>query len=206
MKILLLIMNCQKYRHKALRQKDDWLKKLPPFINYYHVIGDKNKTQEQNYLIDQENKILYVNTLDDYNSLPHKVITSFEIIKDSDYQYIFKTDDDQRLKNKVFFNKLIKILEANTYYYGGNIVRVNEHKSDYYHVHPELPHNVILEAAEYCNGRFYILHREAIENLLEKKEKIAQRYIEDHAIGYHLDEQFKKPILKIHNDKYFKDY
>ena len=38
---ILLIMNCKKYMKKALFQKGTWLKTLPTWLKYYHVIGDE---------------------------------------------------------------------------------------------------------------------------------------------------------------------
>ena len=37
---ILLIMNCKKYVKKALYQKSTWLKHIPPWLSYYHIIGD----------------------------------------------------------------------------------------------------------------------------------------------------------------------
>jgi hypothetical protein len=37
---ILLIMNCKKYEYKAQKQKETWLKNLPDFLIYFHVIGD----------------------------------------------------------------------------------------------------------------------------------------------------------------------
>ena len=38
---LLLIMNCVKYRKKALIQKSDWLQRITSYLKYYHVIGNE---------------------------------------------------------------------------------------------------------------------------------------------------------------------
>jgi hypothetical protein len=45
----------------------------------------------------------------------------------------------------------------------------------------------ILEACTYCNGWFYLLYYDAVTNLLTKYDAICSRYIEDHVIGYYLD-------------------
>ncbi len=39
---ILLIMNCEKYRFKAEKQKTIWLPLLPVNILYFHVIGALN--------------------------------------------------------------------------------------------------------------------------------------------------------------------
>ena len=204
MKVLLLIMNCDKYRFKA--RKQNWLKNITKEIQYFHVIGNIEKCKDNNYLLNKENKILYVKTLDDYNSLPHKVITSFQYGKDNNYDYIFKTDDDQCLKDINFFDNLIKNLKENNYYYGGRILEVKKHKSTYYKVHNCLPKNLILEKTKYCPGRFYFLKKEAYLNLIEKTDDFKKRYIEDHSIGYFLDNKYKENILSLDVESFFNDY
>jgi hypothetical protein len=72
---ILLIMNCKKYKLKADCQKKTWLTELPNYLIYYHVIGDI--TLESDYLFDNDNRVLYVKTNDDYISLPYKVIMSY---------------------------------------------------------------------------------------------------------------------------------
>ena len=39
--VILLIMNCKKYEWKANVQRTTWLKTIPNFIKYYHVIGNE---------------------------------------------------------------------------------------------------------------------------------------------------------------------
>ena len=55
---IMLIMNCKKYMKKALFQKRTWLKTIPSYLCYYHVIGDE--TLESNYKFDNENNILFI--------------------------------------------------------------------------------------------------------------------------------------------------
>ena len=50
---ILLIMNCKKYVNKAQFQKQTWLKNIPSFLKYYHVIGDP--LLETEYKFDNEN-------------------------------------------------------------------------------------------------------------------------------------------------------
>ena len=110
---ILLIFNCVKYRHKALNQKSSWLQELSALKNkdrltYFHVLG--NPELEQDYLIDNEEQILWIKVEDDYNSLPKKVIQALEAVTKSFYfKYIFKTDDDQMVSPVKFFDTLITI-------------------------------------------------------------------------------------------------
>lgn len=218
---ILLIFNCEKYRYKAQKQRETWLQELPPNIIYYHVIGSKdkdknliqNKNKIQDYIIDESNHILYVNTEDDYNSLPKKVISAYKAINDVyKFKYIFKTDDDQHVVNIKFFNILMNILlrpiiNTNTKsHYGGHIVDIKKpYKSDYYRIHPELPKNLILQVTKYCSGRFYFLSFEAVIELIEREKYICDEYFEDYAIGYNIPFNLKNNMLQLDTDKYFKD-
>ena len=205
--VIMLIMNCRKYEWKADIQRNTWLKSVPSFIKYYHVIG--NEDLETEYKFVEEVKILYVKTPDDYNSLPNKVITSFKAVNDTfNYKYIFKTDDDQNLINENFFEVLYKLLNAKgpPIHYGGHIVEVTTpYLSEYYKLHPELPKNLPIQITKYCSGRFYFLSYKAIQNLLTKRETIVKEFLEDYAIGYNLHFFFKTNMLKLNTNKVFED-
>ena len=204
---ILLIFNCKKYRHKALRQKETWLKYVSN-MPYFHVIGEPELDEE--YKFDFIEKILYVKTLDDYNSLPKKVIAAyFAINKEYKFKYIFKTDDDQKLNIIEFLETIRLILSKKDpqIHYGGNIVNVNKpYLSQYNRIHPELPSYLPVLTTRYCSGRFYILSNLAIEQLLTKRELIELEYLEDYAIGFHLNDEFKTNILPIKTDIYFVDF
>lgn len=204
---IMLIMNCKKYMKKALFQKRTWLKTIPPYLKYYHVIGDESL--ETNYNFDNENNILWVKVADDYNSLPNKVISAYEAIYDTfNFKYLFKTDDDQILVNPQFFdvikNLITKIVPPP--HYGGYVVDVKQpYLSQYNRIHPELPSHLPLYVTKYCSGRFYFLSRSAISNLINKRENIIKEYLEDYAIGFNLDQRFKINILSLTTNKFFTD-
>jgi len=196
---ILIILNCEKYHIKAQQQIDTWLKNIN--IPYFHVIGKEDLTVP--YLFGEHK--LFVKTPDDYNSLPKKSIAAFEAVHlEYEYKYIFKTDDDQRLIDNNFFNKLILHLNSSKdIHYGGRPLHITEHISQYYYVHNELPHNILLKTTTYCNGRFYLLSNTAVTNLLTKKSDIQNEYFEDYAIGYYLNSIYKLNMLNIDNDKIF---
>ncbi len=212
---ILLILNCVKYRSKALKQKEIWINTgVPNNILYFHVIG--NLTLETEYVFDNTEKVLYVKCDDDYNSLPKKVIKAYQAISQVyDFKYIFKTDDDQKLIEPKFFATIIKVLTSKIndknkkVHYGGYIVDVKmPYISKYNTIHPELPQKLIINSGKYCNGRFYLLSNEAVNSLItnEKIELISKEYLEDYAIGYYLPEEFKKTIMFIDTNVYFKDF
>lgn len=208
---ILMILSCVKYDAKRIRQKESWLKELPNELSYYHIIG--NFDMPTNYKINCEQRIIYVRTQDDYNSLPKKVFNALEAINDNfNYRYIFKTDDDQELIKPNFFSVITNILQYSNdnkiiYDYGGNIIDVKiPYFCKYYLIHPELPKDLIIKATKYCNGRFYFLSKPAVEYLSGKKREIYKEYIEDYAIGINLAERFKKHIFKINITTMFKDF
>lgn len=204
-------MNCKKYSFKAEAQKKTWLQKVPTNLKYYHVVGCEE--MEHPFLFDEESKILLLKTADDYNSLPKKVISAYEAVltKYPDIDYIFKTDDDQMVNDVRFFDVITKTLNSkmissDKIHYGGFVVDVPKpYLSQYHRVHPELPEFLPIYATKYCSGRFYLLSKEAIKNLLLKKDKICELYLEDYAIGFHLGEEFKKNTLQLQTQKYFND-
>ena len=207
--VIMLIMNCKKYEWKADIQRNTWLKSIPDFIKYYHVIGNEDLETEYQFYNSNNSNILYVKTPDDYNSLPNKVITSFKAINDTfRYKYIFKTDDDQNLINENFLEVLYKLLNTKgpPIHYGGHIVEVPApYLSEYYKIHPELPKDLPIQITKYCSGRFYFLSSKALRHLLTKRENIIKEYLEDYAIGYNLHIFFKNNMLKLNTNKAFVD-
>ena len=204
---ILLIMNCKKYAKKALFQTQTWLKSIPSYIKYYHVIGIKD--MEQEYIFDEETHILWIKVADDYNSLPKKVIRAYEAVYDTfSFHYIFKTDDDQVLLKASFFDTITNLVTnmIPSSHYGGYIIDVNTpYMSQYNKIHPELPKVLPLYKTKYCSGRFYFLSKSAISNLIHKRDRIETEYLEDYAIGFHLEDRFKTNMLSINTETIFAD-
>jgi hypothetical protein len=206
---ILLIMNCKKYKWKSEVQKNGWLKHLPDYLIYFHVLGDEELTEE--YVFDEEERILWVRTLDDYVSLPKKVITAYKAIYERyNYKYIFKTDDDQELQRSNFFDVIKKLilLKSDEVHYGGHVIDVvKPYKSKYYLLHSDLPTDIIIQKTKYCSGRFYFLSCEAVGYLLKYRYgDISESCLEDYSVGFYLCDTFKKNILFINTNKYFIDF
>jgi len=204
---ILLVLNCEKYRNKALIQKETWLPTLPESVPYFHVIG--NTEMEDEFHFDETERILWVKTKDDYVSLPKKVIAAYNAVQETyNFKYILKTDDDQQLIKPKFFNTLIPLLNSSKLkpHYIGKVIKNDvPYLSEYYRIHPELPRDMVVKGGEYCNGRFYGLSSEAVTQLLTKRDSIEKEYLEDYAIGLNLHKFFKSNILSIDNDTIFKD-
>lgn len=201
---IILIMNCKKYVHKAEYQKKTWLKNV--HIPYFHVLGNPSLNTE--YEFDHCNKKLTVKTGDDYISLPQKVISAYNAVKEVyDFKYIFKTDDDQNLISDDFFHTFPIILQQQipSPHYGGKIIHIKPHISTYYTIHPELPRDLYMQETSYSTGRFYFLSYDAVESLIKEKSNISKEYFEDYAIGLYLDPIFKDNALCIDTDRIFRD-
>ena len=204
---VLLIMNCERYRHKAELQKKTWLAGVT--FPYYHVIGYGGN----DYRFDHEERILWVAAPDDYNSLPKKVMAAFAAVRKQfpKIKYIFKTDDSEALKPKDtnnFFQIIRGVMEVKSpkVHYAGNIVDVPQpYLSKSHLMHPELPEYLPILATRYCSGRFYVLSIEAVCSLILKREAIGREYFEDYAIGLHLNPLLKETMLKIDVDIFFSD-
>lgn len=203
---IMLIMNCKKYYKKAQFQKMTWLPKIPSYIKYYHVIGEPEL--DTDFRFDDSSQILWIKVDDDYNSLPKKVIRSFNAVNETfDFKYLFKTDDDQILVNPKFFD-VVKGITKQTpkIHYGGYIVDVKQNYISQYHkIHPELPKYLPILQTKYCSGRFYFLSKQSINNLLCKKNKISNEYLEDYAIGYNLDNIYKINMINLKTNNFFTD-
>jgi hypothetical protein len=203
----MLIMNCKKYVKKALFQKMTWLKQIPSYLKYYHVIGEESL--DTDFRFDNETNTLYVKVADDYNSLPKKVVAAYDAInKTFNYSYIFKTDDDQILVNNKYFDMLTGLVKAKQpkTHYGGFIVDVKQpYLSEYHRIHPELPQRLPLYITKYCSGRFYFLSSEAVQDILSKRERVEREFLEDYAIGFNLNQRYKQDIMLIATNKYFTD-
>ena len=171
----------------------------------------------QDFLFDNEQQILWIKVEDDYNSLPKKVIQAYEAVtKMYKFKYIFKTDDDQMLSPVSFLDTLITVLNnkyddpvsTNCIHYGGYVVDVKQdHISQYYKLHPELPQDLLVKRTQYCSGRFYLLSYDVTLALLVKKEAISSEFLEDYAIGFHMPVNgFKNKIMNINTSMFFKDF
>jgi len=203
---IMLIMNCKKYLKKANFQKTTWLPKIPSYLQYFHVIGEPNL--DTRYKFDNENRFLWVKVEDDYISLPKKVIRAYEAVYETfDFKYLYKTDDDQILVNEKFLDVVKGITSGSKkLHYGGYIVDVKQnYLSQYNKIHPELPEYLPIFQTKYCSGRFYFLSKQALANVISKKEFIEKEYLEDYAIGFNLDQYYKLDMTNLATNKFFID-
>jgi hypothetical protein len=143
------------------------------------------------------------------NSLPKKVISAYKAIQETyNFNYIFKTDDDQILVKTTFFDILTKLISSKQpkTHYGGYIVDVKTpYISKYNLIHQELPNNIKVMKTKYCSGRFYFLSQEAVADLVYKREAIEKEFLEDYAVGFNLNSFYKVNMLSIATNNFFTD-
>lgn len=201
--IIVVILNCKKYKHKREKQLNSWIKKIPKKLKYFHIIGDENLKEK--YKIDKEENIIYVNCKDDYLSLPKKVIIAYQAIEENfDYKYVFKTDDDQNIKEE-FWDLIINNLNP-AINYGGQFVMLKKDtkiEPAYQNMHRELPIDLLLQKTIYCGGRFYLLSRTLVLDLISKKELFVDKIIEDHSVGLLMEKKLQDNALYFNINNYF---
>jgi hypothetical protein len=181
MRQCLMILNCEKYRHKAEVQKNTWLKEIT--IPWFHIIGNPNLTTQ--FEVDTTNHVLYVKCKDTYESLPMKTYSAICAIRQMfpDITHILKTDDDMKCNVENFNNVRSNISDCD---YVGGFITCFEHISEYHYpnVEEHLRTPVLMKDTYYCPGRFYILSSKAIDVIINSKDWFASNMMEDYAVGY----------------------
>ena len=76
---------------------------------------------------------------------------------------------ERALLDLSFLDRLKNTLEIYKYDYGGRVVKVCDHYTDYWKVRNVLPKNLFLKKATYCCGRFYFLSKIGCDDLVNKK-------------------------------------
>lgn len=207
---ILMILSCKKYEYKMKEQLQHFDSKgILKNIKYYYLVGDKEKFKNSNkdYLFDK--KIIYTNTNDDYLSLPHKVIVGMKALYENlRFDYLLKTDDDQRFVGPLNFFKLLdkKVNEKRPDYFGFSI-KCREHKTNNWIHHKEIPRDYLVgDEKIWSNGRFYGLSRRNLKYLLENKfDLIKKELLEDWAIAKYQNLEYRNNFLPIQTDKIFID-
>lgn len=160
------------------------------FIIYY-FIGDPSLKDE--YVVDEENNVVYLNIPDNYESLPQKTYgaVKFALENFSDQIYgLLKTDDDIELD----LDKICPYLRNHREipYCGITTKIVNPNNLSYWHMgkceSEELnrtPHRVPL--AEYCAGGGYYLNLESMQKIVDSRHMYDGMIFEDAATGYVLN-------------------
>jgi hypothetical protein len=211
-KYILMILCCKKYIHKMEEQMIHFKKKnVLQNMRHYYLIGDKDrfKDSDKEYLFSREAPIIYTNTEDDYLALPHKSIIGMKALYDNfNFEYLLKTDDDQRFVGPSNFLKLLdeKINKTQPDYLGLKLV-TKQHPTQNWKWHDEVPREYLVGDGEvWSNGRFYGLSRRNLKDLLENKMDMIRREIsEDWGIAKYQKLEYRRNFLPIVTDKIFVD-
>ena len=181
--------------------------KKEEYIDKYNNLLEYLKTFNYDYFIllsGQENKIdnniIYVNFEDNWENIPKKVITAFEILYNKCYySHIYKVDDnfmnvninlsDEIFKKDYYGNYLIRNFKRD-YHFGkckDNELNNLEYENDFIHTYA-------------AGGYGYVISRAALYILINNKQYIMNEIYEDKAIG---DVLFSNNIF-INENKYEK--
>lgn len=185
-----MILSCEKYKDRRERQ-EVWIKKI--MIPYYYIIG--NPLLDTEYVVDQENKIIYIKCKDTYDALCIKMYLGSKVIYSlyPTLKYLFKTDDDTMCDLDKFY-KLFESIQG--YDYGGNVISCDSHYSTYHYPNVEdvYKYPILVEKSQFCAGFFYFLSRKAVEILLKEKDLMYSHFFEDYAVSKILNSYNIKPF------------
>jgi hypothetical protein len=182
--------------HKNSQKREGQKRHLENFENknviFYYFIGDPN--QEEDYIVDEKERIVYIKAKDNYESLPMKTYLSLKYAKDAyggDVEGIFKTDDDIKLD----LDKLYPALCLNSDLdYFGNVVNVRDSYSSSWHfgkcedpVINQTYYTVPL--CKYCSGGGYYINPRNLDAILLNKEVYQTGIFEDVCTGLALNSE-----------------
>jgi len=155
--------------HKGSVKRDQqakvWKETNIQDIEYYYFIGDPRIEDE--YKVDEKERIVYLKVPDNYESLPLKTrgILKFYLENFSDStRGILKTDDDIEVNPLLIHKMLLENLDKN--YYGLEVNIVNGYESTYHWGKCESEywnHNsATVPQSKYCAGGGYYIGKENV--------------------------------------------
>ena len=157
----------------------------------YYFIGDP--LMKEDYLIDEENNVVYLRVPDNYESLPLKTYGAVKFALEkyaNEIHGILKTDDDieldlERIKQYLHLHKDVP--------YCGITTKVTDPDNlSYWHMGKcesedlnRTPHRVPL--AEYCAGGGYYLNLDSMQKIIDSRSMYEGMIFEDATTGYILN-------------------
>jgi|SaaInlStandDraft_6_1057023.scaffolds.fasta_scaffold07222_2 hypothetical protein len=172
--IIIGIINCKKNEHKQNDIRKTWIKDLNYYnIKYYFIIGHNKKTE----IIDD---IIYLNCNDDYESLTNKVgLFTKYVYENTDYEYIYKLDDDCYLNIEYFMN--INLKDVN---FLGKFISKNDYLPNWGYQYNK---NKLIEKTIYFDffggGYGYIFNRECMKIICDNFNLFNSYFLEDVSIA-----------------------
>ena len=185
---VILITSCQKYIDKYSEKRKQYIEECKKYpIACYYFIGNPNLTKE--YEIDEENKIITVNTPDDYLNLPNKVYNIIKVINSlfPNIYGLFKTDDNVELNIDNLYNKMKELYTNN--YWGVETNTTELLFSVSYHLILHHQNNIPNELSllkkypisvnyniRYCGGKGYYLNNNSINIVINNPQYFSKMY------------------------------
>lgn len=157
---------------------------------YYYFIGDKDL--DRDYLVDDDNNIVYLNIPDNYESLSLKTFNALKYISEN-YPHIdgvFKTDDDIELDLDILYD-FINMNKGSDYF--GLAINSPNYLSDYHFGKCE--DNILnqtrvdVPSCVYCAGGGYFLSKNSIKKILNNKDIFQKIIFEDVSIGVAMNKE-----------------
>jgi len=173
MKILILVLSYNDNRiysdfYKA--QKETWDSEKIDEIETYYYFGNHNK----NEIVDRN---ILLNVTDNFKNCGHKTIKAFELIKDFEFDYVFRTNSSSYVDKKMLLEYIKTKPKFN--YYSGVIGKYQD--------------------IDFASGCGYFISKDLINLVLNEKDKWSHEFIDDVAIAKLL---FENNIIPSNNDRF----
>jgi hypothetical protein len=168
------------------QQLDIWREANIPEIEYYYFIGDPSIENE--YRVDEKNRIIYLKVPDNYESLPLKTkgILNFYLENFSkSTNGILKTDDDIEINPSLVYKMLVE--NSDKKYYGIAVDIINPYESNYHWGKCESENwnqtKVTVPVSKYCAGGGYYINKDHVGSMVKEFSLYECTIFEDVATG-----------------------
>lgn len=175
-----------KLSDKRSKQIERWRNSNVKNIEFYYFIGDPSIDSE--FLIDEDQRIVYLKVPDNYESLTLKTSGILKFAHDkygNTIKGVLKTDDDIDVDPE----KIVMMLEKNSDldYYGLEVNIVNGYESIYHWGKCESDYwnstRVLVPSVRYCAGGGYYVKSELIPKIQQMSHIYESIVFEDVATG-----------------------
>jgi len=167
MKLIILVLSQNDngiYTDFYKSQKETWDSVEIPNISTYYYFGN----HECNEICDHE---ILTNVSESLENCGHKLLKSLELIKDLEFDFIFRTNSSSYIDKSILYDRLVKIKDINYYSgingYFGNI--------------------------KFASGSGFVMTKKLVNLILNNKSSFRHDLIDDVAVGELLS-RFKIPL------------
>ena len=173
-KVIIGIINCKKNEHKQNDIRNTWIKDLNYYkIKYYFIIGHNKKTEING-------DVIYLDCNDGYDSLTNKVgLFTKYVFENTNYEYIYKLDDDCYLNLEYFMNINLKDVT-----FLGKFISRNDYSPNWGYQYNK---NKLIEKSIYFDffggGYGYIINRQCMKIICDNLNLFNSYFLEDVSIA-----------------------